>query len=71
MKKKLSASDFSHKVFTVEGGIKEYNKNQQTIGALKLAAGLIAVNMLRIAAFEIKNFKTNRRKLDAYKMSRM
>lgn len=35
MKKHVNPNDLLHKVYTEQGGVKEYNKNQQ--GALKLA----------------------------------
>lgn len=37
MKKHVNPKDLLHKVYTEQGGVKEYNKNQQALGALKLA----------------------------------
>lgn len=47
--KHVNPKIFLHKVYTEEGGVKEYNKNQQAVGALKLAgAVLIATKLLRM-----------------------
>ena len=45
--KHVNPKIFLHKVYTEEGGVKEHNKNQQAVGALKLAgAVLIATKLL-------------------------
>lgn len=41
--KHVNPKDFLHKVYTEEGGVKEHNKNQQTIGALKFAGAVLAL----------------------------
>ncbi len=38
--KHVNPKDFLHKVYTEEKGVKEHNKNQQAIGALKLAGAI-------------------------------
>lgn len=46
MKKHVNPKDFLHKVYTEEGGVKEHNKNQQTIGILKLAGVIWVIQKL-------------------------
>lgn len=47
--KHVNPKIFLHKVYTEECGVKEHNKNQQAVGALKLAgAVLIATKLLRM-----------------------
>lgn len=47
--KHVNPKIFLYKVYTEEGGVKEHNKNQQAVGALKLAgAVLIATKLLRM-----------------------
>lgn len=38
--KHVNPKIFLHKVYTIEGGVKEHDKNQQAIGALKLAGAI-------------------------------
>lgn len=44
--KHVNPKDFLHKVYTEEKGIKEHDKNQQAIGALKLAGSIFALQKL-------------------------
>ncbi len=41
--KHVNPKNFLHKVYTEEGGVKEHNKNQQAIGALKFAGVILAL----------------------------
>lgn len=45
MKKHVNPKDFLHKVYTEQGGVKEYNKNQKAIGVL-LFAGTILIGQI-------------------------
>ena len=45
MKKHVNPKDLLHKVYTEQGGVNEYNKNQRAIGAL-LFAGAILIGQI-------------------------
>ena len=74
--KHVNPKVFLHKVYTDEGGVKEHDKNQQAIGALKLAGAILildgikrifdSIELLPIKALEKKDEDTN-----ANTMSRM
>ena len=44
-----------HKVYTEEGGVKEHNKNQQAVGALKLAGAILIATKLLLMLDKIEN----------------
>lgn len=45
MKKHINPKDYLHKVYTEQGGVKEYNKNQMAKGAL-IFAGVILLGQM-------------------------
>ena len=59
MKKHVNPKDLLHKVYTEQGGVSEYNKNQRTMGVL-LFVGAILIGQIigrigdRIEAMPIK-----------------
>ena len=62
MKKHVNPKDLLHNVYTEQGGVKEYNKNQMAKGAL-LFAGAILINQFiwhmidRLESIPIKALK--------------
>lgn len=62
MKKHVNPKDLLHKVYTEQGGVNEYNKNQRAIGVL-LFAGAILIGQIigrigdKIGAVPIKAFE--------------
>lgn len=44
--KHVNPKDLLHKVYTEDGGVKEYNKNQQAVGALKFAGAIWLIQRL-------------------------
>ena len=62
MNKHVNPAKHLHEVYTKQGGVQEYNKNQQAVGMLKLAGAiLIATKLLllldKIERQEIKALK--------------
>lgn len=52
--KHVNPKDLLRKVYTEQGGVKEYNKNQQTIGILKFAGVIWAIQKLERIADKIE-----------------
>ncbi len=52
--KHVNPKIFLHRVYTEEGGVKEHDKNQQAIGALKLAVAFWALQKLARMADKIE-----------------
>lgn len=44
MKKHVNPKDLLHKVYTEQGGVKEYNKNQRALGALLFAGTVLIIS---------------------------
>lgn len=53
--KHVNPKDLLHQVYTVDGGVKEYNRNQQAIGALKFACAILAFVKLGSLIDKIEN----------------
>lgn len=59
MKKHVNPKDLLRKVYTEQGGVKEYNKNQRALGALMFAGTILIIRRIAeyiddIAHMEIK-----------------
>ena len=53
--KHVNPKIFLHKAYTDEGGVKEHNKNQQAVGALKLAGAILIATKLLLMLDKIEN----------------
>ena len=63
MRKHVNPTKHLHEVYTVQGGVKEYNKNQRAWGALLFAGGVFLLHVVgghiidKIERQEIKALK--------------
>lgn len=61
--KRYSAADYSHKVFTEDGGIKNHESKLQTKGAFKFVAVALVINLLHSISIKIQNTEIKAKKL--------
>lgn len=55
MKKHVNPAKHLHEVYTMQGGVKEYNKNQQAVGMLKLAGTILIATKLLLLLDKVEN----------------
>ena len=55
MNKHVNPAKHLHEVYTKQGGIQEYNKNQQAVGMLKLAGAILIATKLLLLLDKVEN----------------
>lgn len=55
MNKHVNPAKHLHEVYTKQGGVQEYNKNQQAVGMLKLAGAILIATKLLLLLDKVEN----------------
>lgn len=62
-KKRYSASDYAHKVFTEDGGVENHESKLKTKGKLQFAATIAIFNIIGIIVSKIENAEIKAKKI--------
>lgn len=55
MNKHVNPAKHLHEVYTKQGGVQEYNKNQQAVGMLKLVGAILIATKLLLLLDKVEN----------------
>ena len=62
-KKNVNPAKFLHEVYTEQGGVKEYNKNQRALGALKFAGSILLLQKIGDILYKIEHMEIKAKKI--------